>query len=647
MPFIAVTIDSTLVLYCTYFTMVQEVVSSPTKASLVQRSCNEDGTITVKSLLRSPRSPKKKPKRVVKPVDDDNTKQRGQVWVDLRASMANKKGLFRGLKRNRNNRNSANNVDTPKAGGPSAPRCNSGEKLSDTSTETPDSNQNSPQRDISVTRIPPTAVDVDTVDEQFGVDAVVNFDATVSEEIFPPLPSSHHHRRIQPVPAVGDHQVYKWGRDFKAPLEEDRGAETNNLSTDAKRANRRRKRRNRRRSKERGSLSPAQQKIAALDNSLSRTVEVFEHSWGDLGDLQHSFTGLKENSIPTIEAEDFEETSELGKKISKKDSFSSLDSFSDENGKWKDILSMATMDHTLSVKDFDKSSLKNVLGEEAVAADDDPFGFFYDEDDHGGETATEDSGTNLLFSSGSEDPMFKVMEQLLLDDGVEISDDTDAELEPVLDDTGSESAEPLEGEAEVVLDDKIKHTLEASSDKVDADDDDSFGTAPEVEEHTETSEVEEKPRSKRVIRFADEQGLPVATVMQSGDEHEGGPEMARLVMLLLSPKDRKFEFLHAEYQLGAKTTVQDVIDQMPVLAVDILFQESKFATLYRTGKGAHELINTLPMSECGLEKGEVVLGVIEGYSGKEIIQSALPLLVNPKIAKAVSCMGVVNIMRCK
>ena len=365
---------------------------------------------------------------------------------------------------------------------------------------------------------------------------------------------------------------------------------------------------------------------------------------------------MKDDTIPPIKPSEEEaevEISGIGKKIGKKDSFSNLDNFADENGKWKDILAMATMDHTLGVKDFDKSSLKNVFGDSAIAStDDEPFGLFYDEDDTNDFVpgSNDDCGIisefNKPLTTGSDDPMFKVMEQLLLDDGVEIADDTAiGEPKPSWPDieTKRESKQSLDepgNGSKLILDDEtggeLKKTLETKNDMAENDDNDSFGTAHETEEEDIVAPEEEKPRSKRVIRFADEQGLPIATVMQTGDEHDSGPEMGRVVMLLLSPKDRKFEFVHAEYQMGAKTTVQDVIDQMPILAVDVLFQDAEFSTLFRTGKGAYELINTLPLSECKLEKGEVVIGILKGYSGKDIVQSALPLLVNPKIAKAVS-----------
>ena len=139
----------------------------------------------------------------------------------------------------------------------------------------------------------------------------------------------------------------------------------------------------------------------------------------------------------------------------------------------------------------------------------------------------------------------------------------------------------------------------------------------------------------RSIRFADEQGLPMSTVHCLGEDEDPFP-IGNIVVLLLCPEDRKFEFVHAEYCVNARTSVFNLLEQLPKLATNELFASKTFVSLLRTRGGFNELNIISPLHECGLAKNEVVVAVPEGCRGSEILKCALPLVLNKRIAKAVS-----------
>jgi hypothetical protein len=158
------------------------------------------------------------------------------------------------------------------------------------------------------------------------------------------------------------------------------------------------------------------------------------------------------------------------------------------------------------------------------------------------------------------------------------------------------------------------------------------GTTTEPETDDSDDSVDKRVRA---IRFADEKGLPMEEVF-----YLGGPDdlttLGCMVILLLSPEDRQFEFIQAEYLLYDGTTVSDLLQQMPGMATNESFINQRFTSLYRTiGENGCELINSLPLKDCDVPKTEVVVGVSQGHSGKEMIAFALPLLLNDRITKAV------------
>jgi hypothetical protein len=139
----------------------------------------------------------------------------------------------------------------------------------------------------------------------------------------------------------------------------------------------------------------------------------------------------------------------------------------------------------------------------------------------------------------------------------------------------------------------------------------------------------------KVVRFADEVGKPLEAFHSIGgkdDPHATG----RIIIMLLSPQERKFEFIHAEFLLREKTTVTDVLYQVPKIATNELFQSQTFTNICRTRHGNTDLDNDRILQDYDMDDSELVLGVLEGFSGKEMAQCALPLLLNGRITQAVS-----------
>jgi hypothetical protein len=143
-------------------------------------------------------------------------------------------------------------------------------------------------------------------------------------------------------------------------------------------------------------------------------------------------------------------------------------------------------------------------------------------------------------------------------------------------------------------------------------------------------------KNVRVIRFADEVGQPLVDYHAIGgkdDPHATG----RIIIMLLNPQQRKFEFIHAEFLRSEQTTVADLLYQIPQMASNELFRNTTtFTHICRTRNGNTDLDNDRILQDYDMEDSELVIGVLEGFSGKEMAQCALPLLLNGKITQAVS-----------
>jgi hypothetical protein len=181
-----------------------------------------------------------------------------------------------------------------------------------------------------------------------------------------------------------------------------------------------------------------------------------------------------------------------------------------------------------------------------------------------------------------------------------------------------------------------------------------FGDAKESfekEESIDTSQTESEsdsssdstggePPRVRSIRFADEQGLPMVRVHHLGD-NDDPLAVNRLVILLLSPSDKKFEFAHVEYRLRAEATVADLLQQLPAFATSELFTTMEFESLYRTQCEDPKLDSSTLLHDIGFGKHEVMVPIRKGFSGEDIVKCAVPLLLNKRIIKGVSSLSLI------
>jgi len=155
--------------------------------------------------------------------------------------------------------------------------------------------------------------------------------------------------------------------------------------------------------------------------------------------------------------------------------------------------------------------------------------------------------------------------------------------------------------------------------------------------NTELGEKEGKVKKEiplkqnRKIRFADEEGQPLTKEYLLQREANYA---SRIVVMLLSPKDRKFEFLHAEYPVDESTTVQVLLEQVPSLATNEAFRGKTFNALLQT-ETSRQLDNNLALQDYGLKESEIVLGIPDDFTVANMTKMAVPLLLNKKLMKTV------------
>jgi len=138
-------------------------------------------------------------------------------------------------------------------------------------------------------------------------------------------------------------------------------------------------------------------------------------------------------------------------------------------------------------------------------------------------------------------------------------------------------------------------------------------------------------KKNRRIRFADEAGQELTK--EYVIEREAN-YASRIVVMLLSPRDRKFEFLHAEYPLDESTTVQVLLEQVPLLATNDAFRTKKFNALLQT-ETSRQLDNNLALQDYCFKESEIVLGIPDDFTVANMTKMAVPLLLNKKLMKTV------------
>ena len=145
------------------------------------------------------------------------------------------------------------------------------------------------------------------------------------------------------------------------------------------------------------------------------------------------------------------------------------------------------------------------------------------------------------------------------------------------------------------------------------------------------------PRIQRTIRFADEAGLPIHTVrLTEREEDYEDLDWTRIIVLLLSPKKRKFEFIHLSYNVAERTPLSDALQQFPSMATDPSLTNQKYVGLCRPSKNGQELINSLSLQDYVFEKDEILLAILAGMKAKQLVDMSAPLLANKTVLRMVS-----------
>ena len=158
-------------------------------------------------------------------------------------------------------------------------------------------------------------------------------------------------------------------------------------------------------------------------------------------------------------------------------------------------------------------------------------------------------------------------------------------------------------------------------------------TLPESDSEDSGSSLSSSVCSKQSVRFADEVGLPIQSIMHYECQP---PEHSELLVLCLCPIKKTFEFLHVGYH-GA--TLVDLLSALPGMCTNEVFGDSKFTFLYRNSGLAFENLceepesETITLRECGFRENEVVVAAVEGSPRRAVLEGIGPLLGNAKIRK--------------
>ena len=170
----------------------------------------------------------------------------------------------------------------------------------------------------------------------------------------------------------------------------------------------------------------------------------------------------------------------------------------------------------------------------------------------------------------------------------------------------------------------------------------SFGLAHGDRPDVSLSPVDpRKQLRRRSICFADEVGKPMEEVhlveRRDSDDRSNvsyDPTLQRLLVLFLCPEEKKFEFVHAEYSTQqSRVAVSSLLEQVTKFVTDLTIRKKQYVRLC-TADGI-ELINALSIQEYGLKDDEVVVAVLQGYTGATMHTMAKGLIQNEEILKAV------------
>lgn len=149
-------------------------------------------------------------------------------------------------------------------------------------------------------------------------------------------------------------------------------------------------------------------------------------------------------------------------------------------------------------------------------------------------------------------------------------------------------------------------------------------------ETAETGSVSEEESFERAksIQWADRAGKELDATFFIPYENEA---MVRIIVMLLSPENRKFEFLHCEFFTEKRVSVADVLKQLPKFATNEVLSKERFGTLCVNHT---ECINMLSLQEYNLIDGDILVAIPSTCDLKASKAEAAALLENKLLRKA-------------
>ena len=153
----------------------------------------------------------------------------------------------------------------------------------------------------------------------------------------------------------------------------------------------------------------------------------------------------------------------------------------------------------------------------------------------------------------------------------------------------------------------------------------SFDTVNTEPESESDEDFRTSARAKK-IRWAEQ----LHSLYHFGYEQEA---FLRILILLLDPKSKKFEFLHVEIDTSKRLTVSDTLKQLPLLSTNEILSKLEYSVLCMNQT---EFIKILPLEHYNLIDGDVLLAIPKGESVRRVKRDGASFLQLRKITKTMT-----------
>mmetsp|Transcript_32026 Transcript_32026/g.66862 ORF Transcript_32026/g.66862 Transcript_32026/m.66862 type:complete len:706 (-) Transcript_32026:258-2375(-) len=152
----------------------------------------------------------------------------------------------------------------------------------------------------------------------------------------------------------------------------------------------------------------------------------------------------------------------------------------------------------------------------------------------------------------------------------------------------------------------------------------------ETEEESDLAEHDLHTKIRTTtIRWADHVGQKLSV----RHEIEFLPPLnVRVVILMLNPAEKIFEFVQCEFQTDERLTVVDLLSQLPFMASMDALKKQKYTSLYR---GEREMVNIISIQDYDIAEGEILVAVAAGFNPKHSVAAAAALLLQRSLLRAV------------